>query len=79
LGWHKSAQNQHCKFWTRTYLKNNWLALGRPTLSDIAGYPYAALAGEGEVELEPYKNLTKWFDRICALPGYISMPGLPEA
>ena len=58
---------------------NDWLALGRPTLADIACYPYAALAGEGEVTLEPYKNLAKWFDRICALPGYISMPGLPGA
>jgi glutathione S-transferase len=58
---------------------NDWLALGHPTLADIACYPYAALAGEGDIDVEPYKNVAKWFDRICALPNYISMPGLPGA
>jgi len=42
----------------------NWLALGRPTLADIACYPYAALVEEGGVGLEPYKNVVEWCRRV---------------
>lgn len=56
--------------------ENDWLALGRPTIGDIACYPYSALAGEGEIDLAPYSALNAWFKRIEALPGYVTMPGL---
>ncbi len=55
---------------------HDWLALDRPTIADIACYPYAALAEEGEISLAPYGALNAWFKRIEALPGYVSMPGL---
>jgi glutathione S-transferase len=55
---------------------NDWLALGRPTIGDIACYPYSALAGEGEIDLAPYSALKAWCKRIEALPGYVTMPGL---
>jgi glutathione S-transferase len=58
-------------------LKNDWLALGRPTLADIACFPYAALAEEADVSLVPYNNLAKWFGRVSSLPSYVAMPGLP--
>lgn len=58
-------------------LENDWLALGHPTLADIACFPYAALADEADVSLAPYKNLAKWFGRVSSLPSYIAMPGLP--
>ena len=54
----------------------DWLELGRPTIADIACFPYLGLAHEGGVALEPYKNVQRWFGRIKALPGYVSMPAL---
>ncbi|MGH8750224.1 MAG: glutathione S-transferase family protein [Burkholderiales bacterium] len=59
------------------HLQNNqWLALGRATIADLACYPYVALAEEGGVMLDPYPAVLKWMRRIQALPGYVSMPGL---
>jgi len=57
--------------------EHTWLAQGsRPSIADIAVYPYVALAGDGDVDLAPYPHLAAWFARIRALPGYIGMPGL---
>ncbi|MBB1162441.1 glutathione S-transferase family protein [Aquariibacter albus] len=56
--------------------RHDWLACGRPTVADCAVYPYCALAGEGGIDLAPYPALRAWFDRLRALPGYVSMPGL---
>ena len=58
---------------------NDWLAAGRPTIADIACYPYVALAPVGEISLSPYKNVIAWIGRIQALPGYVSMPGIAPA
>ncbi len=55
---------------------NDWLALGRPTIADIACYPYSALAEEGEISLVPFAALAAWFERIKASEGYVSMAGL---
>jgi len=55
----------------------DWLATdGQPSIADIACYPYAALAPEGDIALEPYPNVCRWLGRIQALPGYVGMPGM---
>jgi glutathione S-transferase len=56
--------------------KNDWLALARASIADIACMPYVALGHEGGVSLEPYPAIRAWIDRIKALPGFIAMPGL---
>ena len=56
--------------------KNDWLALDRPTIADIACMPYVALSHEGGISLEPYPAIQAWVGRIKALPGFISMPAL---
>ncbi len=56
--------------------QHDWLALNRPTIADIACYPYSALAEEGEITLAPYAAVRAWFKRIQALPRYVSMAGL---
>ena len=57
------------------YLKGrNWLALERPTIGDIACYPYVALAPDGGVSHAEYPALNAWFARIRALPGYVALP-----
>jgi glutathione S-transferase len=53
-----------------------WLELGRPTVADIACFPYIGLAPEGGVPLAPYPGVSAWIDRVKALPGYVAMPGL---
>jgi glutathione S-transferase len=56
--------------------RNEWLALGRPTIADIACMPYIALGHEGGVTLESYPAVEAWIDRIKKLPGFIGMPGI---
>jgi glutathione S-transferase len=50
---------------------HRWLALGRPTIADIANYPYVSLAPEGGIPLEPYPSVVAWVKRVEALPGWI--------
>lgn len=59
--------------------QNDWLALGRPTIADIACMPYIALSHEGGISLEAYSSVRAWIDRIKALPNFIGMPGIAAA
>ena len=54
----------------------DWLELNHPTIADIACFPYTALAGEGEISLQPYANVRAWIERIKRWPRFISMPGI---
>ena len=56
--------------------KHPWLALGRPTIADVACMPYLGLAHEGGVPLDAYPAIRGWIDRIKALPGFIAMPAI---
>ncbi len=59
------------------HLQNHdWLALGRPTIADVACMPYVALGHEGGVSLAPYPAVRAWIGRIKTLPGFIAMPAL---
>lgn len=55
---------------------HDWLALGRPTIADIACMPYIAVGCEGGVTLDHYPAVAAWIGRIKALPGFIAMPGI---
>ena len=55
---------------------HDWLAFGRPTIADIACYPYVALAEQGNITLAPYPAVLSWMKRIQSLPGFVGMPGL---
>lgn len=59
--------------------ENQWLALGRITIADIAMYSYVALSPEGKVDLEPYPAIRAWLGRLQSLPGYVGMPGMYDA
>ena len=59
------------------HLENNeWLALNRITIADIACFPYIALANDGKISLEPFGNINDWILRIKQQPNFISMPGI---
>ena len=47
---------------------NNWLAVGRTTIADIACYPYVAKSPEGGFNLEFYPNVVAWLKRCEAVP-----------
>ena len=54
----------------------SWLELERPTIADIAVFPYVALAGDGGIDLAPYPHVRAWIRRVQELPGYVPMKGL---
>lgn len=53
-----------------------WLECDRPTIADIAVFPYVALAPDGKISLELYQHVLSWIERVKQLPGYIPMVGL---
>lgn len=57
--------------------KRDWLAAGRVTFADVAGYSYIAHAPEGGVALSPYPKIQAWLARIEALPGFVGMARSP--
>lgn len=50
--------------------KNEWLALGRPTIADISVYAGIFYAPDGGFDLSKYPGVSAWKARIEALPGY---------
>ena len=55
-------------------VNRRWLELDRPTVADIAMFPYVAAAPEGGVELIAFPAIRRWIGRIEDLPGFIAMP-----
>lgn len=53
---------------------SDWLALDRPTIGDLACFPYVALCPEGGISLRPYPGIRNWIERIQRLSGYIPLP-----
>ena len=56
----------------------DWLACGRPTIADIAVFPYVALAPMGDIDLGPYAGVRAWISRFKMLPGFVSIAGLED-
>ncbi len=54
-----------------------WLACQRPTVADLACFPYVGLCREGRLPLDDFTSVLAWIDRIVGMPWYVSMPGLP--
>jgi len=66
-------------FLDRMLATRQWLALGRPTIADLACYPYVGLSREGRLPLDDHRHVLDWIHRIVALPRYVHMDGLPAA
>lgn len=56
---------------------HDWLAVGHPTIADIACFPDTAMAGEGGIDLEPYPHLVQWIERMNGIDGFIPTPDNP--
>ncbi len=72
---HKKAQ-QTLEILDKHLSERSWLECARPTIADVACFPYIALAADGKISLEPYPHVVGWIERIKQLPGYVRMPGL---
>jgi glutathione S-transferase len=55
--------------------QRQWLELDRPTIGDIACFPYIVLAEDGKISLTEYPNVIAWLDRVKQLPNYVEMSG----
>jgi glutathione S-transferase len=71
---HLSDNRQWLECDREAYPKGN-----RPTIADIAVFPYIALAEDGKVSLAPYTNVLNWINRVQSLPGFITMPGIKDS
>ena len=55
--------------------KTVWLAGSeKPTICDIACYPYVAMCKEGGLFLEVYPAINTWLKRIEGINGYCTLP-----
>ncbi len=55
-----------------------WIGGARPLTADVAMFPVAALSGDYGVEHDEFPALRRWIRRFRALPGFITMPGIPQ-
>lgn len=63
--WFAEAEGQH------------WLVPGdRPTLADIACFPYVALSEEGGISRQDYPAVRRWLDRVRRIEGFQVMSGI---
>ncbi|MBK7532309.1 glutathione S-transferase family protein [Piscinibacter sp.] len=53
-----------------------WLVGDRPTVADIACFPYIALAGEGGISIDGYPALRQWLWHFRSQPRFIGMAGI---
>ncbi|MBP0019056.1 MAG: glutathione S-transferase [Cyanobacteria bacterium SBLK] len=50
-----------------------WLEFERPTIADIAVFPYVSLAEDGKISLEEYPHIIAWIERVQGLPNFVGM------
>lgn len=57
-----------------------WVATAlRPSIADVALYPYTRLSPMGGIDLAAYPRISAWLSRIEGLPGYQPLfPGRPD-
>lgn len=53
-----------------------WLELTRPTIADVACFPYIAMAHEGQIDIQAYPHVTAWVERFKQLTGFIAVPDI---
>jgi len=62
----------------REFAGGAWFVGDGPTLADIALFPAIALSRDCGIEHEAYPALRRWMRRVRGLPGFITMPGIPD-
>ena len=57
--------------------ENDWLALDRITIADVACFPYVYQAPEAKLSLAPYPGITAWLERCRTRPNWAAAPNPP--
>jgi glutathione S-transferase len=55
--------------------EREWLVGETSTLADLALYAYTHVAGEAEVDLEPFAHVRRWLAGVAAVPGHTTITG----
>ncbi len=50
-----------------------WLAGAAFSLADISLYAYTHMAGEGGYDLAQFPGVSRWLNRVAALPGHVTI------
>jgi glutathione S-transferase len=60
------------------HLKNEaFFVAGRYTIADIALYAYTHVAPEGGLDLDPYRNVRAWVDRVASQARHVPLTRRP--
>jgi glutathione S-transferase len=62
----------------RQLRERDWLELARPSLADVACYPFVAVLDDARLDVTEWPRVSAWAARIEALPGFIAMPRFPR-
>jgi glutathione S-transferase len=63
--------------WFSEISASGWVCEGaHPTIADVAIFPYVQLSEEGGITRRDYPALRRWSDRVKAIPGFVTMPGI---
>lgn len=57
--------------------KRDWLALGRATIADISCFGPISMLKVSDYDTDKWPNVTRWLNRIKALPGVHDIDGNP--
>ena len=64
-------------FWFGEQEGRQWIcAAGRPTIADIACFPYIMLSEEGGIPRQDYPAIRRWCDRVKRIEGFTVMSGI---
>lgn len=53
---------------------HDWLVGNQPTIADVSNYGYIAAVGEGGVDLQQYRSISAWIERLENYPRFAAMP-----
>ena len=62
----------------REFDGGQWFVGRTPTVADIALFPSIALCRDFGIEHDAYPALRRWMRRVRAIPGFMTMPGIPD-
>lgn len=57
---------------------SQWLVGDKPTIADIACFPYVALSPDASIEHDAYPAIRAWLYAVKSLDGFVAMPGIFE-
>jgi glutathione S-transferase len=62
----------------REFGGDGWFVGGGATIADIALFPAIALSRDFGIDHDEYPASRRWMARVRAIPGFITMPGIPS-